>query len=70
MSPTRVVVGYDPEFESVGVYYNDTGAPVTRIDFWGNSELGRLERVETVKAATYWCVWYNYFPETDLNRAA
>jgi hypothetical protein len=24
--------------------------------------------VETVKAGAYWCVWINYFPETDLNR--
>ncbi|CAN0605191.1 unnamed protein product, partial [Ectocarpus sp. 12 AP-2014] len=37
-------------------------------DFWGHSDVGKLPRVETVKAATYWCVWANYFPETDLNR--
>lgn len=64
-----IVVAYDPQFESVGVYYNDSGSPVTSIDFWGESDRGKLARVETVKAATYWCVWVNYFPETDLNRA-
>ncbi len=63
-----IVVAYDPEFESVGVYYNDSGQPVTSIDFWGESDRGKLARVETVKAATYWCVWVNYYPETDLNR--
>ena len=63
----NIVVAYDPEFESVGVYYNDSDSPVTRIDFWGESDQGKLARVETVKAATYWCVWVNYFPETDLN---
>ena len=63
-----VVVAYDPEFESVGVYYNDSGAPVNSINFWGQSDRGKLARVETVKAATYWCVWANFFPETDLNR--
>ncbi len=63
-----VVVAYDPEFDSVGVYYNDTGAPVARVDFWGDSDRGRLSRVETVKAACYWCVWVNYYPDTDLNR--
>jgi len=63
-----IVVAYDPQFESVGVYYNDSGAPVTSIDFWGESDRGKLARVETVKAASYWFVWVNYFPETDLNR--
>jgi hypothetical protein len=65
-----IVVAYDPEFESVGVYYNDSGAPVSTINFWGESDQGKLPRVETVKAATYWFVWVNYFPETDLNRLA
>lgn len=63
-----IVVAYDPEFESVGVYYNDSGSPVSQINFWGESDRGQLSRVETVKAGTYWCVWVNYFPETDLNR--
>lgn len=65
-----IVVAYDPDFESVGIYYNDSGAPVSRVNFWGESDTGTLQRVETVKAATYWCVWFNYFPETDLNRLA
>lgn len=63
-----IVVAYDPRFESVGVYYNDSGAPVRSVNFWGDSDKGKLTRVETVKAATYWCVWANFFPETDLNR--
>lgn len=63
-----IVVAYDPEFESVGIYYNDSGKPVSRINFWGESDQGKLPRVESVKAALYWCVWVNYFPETDLNR--
>ena len=65
-----IVVAYDPGFDSVGVYYNDYGAPVTTVNFWGESDRGQLSRVETVKAATYWCVWANFFPETDLNRLA
>ncbi|RLA39284.1 MAG: hypothetical protein DRR42_27450 [Gammaproteobacteria bacterium] len=63
-----IVVAYDPDFESVGVYYNDSGMPVASINFWGESDRGKLARVETVKAASYWFVWVNYFPETDLNR--
>jgi hypothetical protein len=63
-----IVVAYDRQYQSVGVYYNDTGAPVASINIWGESDRGKLARVETVKAGTYWCVWFNYFPETDLNR--
>jgi Protein of unknown function (DUF3179) len=63
-----IVVAYDPQFESVGVFYNDSGSPVTSVDFRGESDQGKLARVETVKAGSYWCVWVNYFPETDLNR--
>ena len=63
-----IVVAYDPQFESVGVYYNDSGAAITSVNFRGESDRGRLTRVETVKAGTYWFVWVNYFPETDLNR--
>jgi hypothetical protein len=65
-----IVVAYDPDFESIGVYYNDSGAPVAWVNFWGESDRGKLSRVETVKAASYWCVWANFFPETDLNRLA
>ncbi|MEH6607577.1 MAG: DUF3179 domain-containing (seleno)protein [Pseudomonadales bacterium] len=64
-----IVCAYDSHYESMGIYYNDSGAPVSEIDFWGESDRGKLQRVETVKAAAYWCVWVNYFPETDLNRA-
>ena len=63
-----IVVAYDPEFKSVGVYYNDSDQAVSEINFWGESDQGKLQRVETVKAGLYWCVWVNYYPETDLNR--
>ncbi|MAG34381.1 MAG: hypothetical protein CL908_26190 [Deltaproteobacteria bacterium] len=63
----RVVVAYDPEFESLGVFYNETDGPIRNIDFWGESDQGRLARVENLKPGAYWCVWVNYFPETKLN---
>jgi hypothetical protein len=66
----EIVAAFDPEYESVGIWYNDSGNPVICIDFWGDSDQGKLQRVETVKAATYWCVWVNFFPETDLNRSS
>lgn len=66
----NVVVAWDDSHESLGVFYNDTSAPVDAINIFGESNGHTLERVETVKAGAYWCVWANYFPETDLNREA
>lgn len=64
-----VIVAWDPKYESIGAFYNDTGKPIDQVDFWGNvGDNIQLERIETLKAEIYWCVWFNYFPETDLNR--
>ena len=63
-----VVVSYDPVFESVGVWYNDSGVQITRIDFFGQSDNGRLSRVETLRSGMFWHVWVEFFPETDINR--
>ena len=65
-----IVVAWDPIYESLGVYFNDSGAPVTRIDFFGNSDQGRLQRVESLKAGLFWHVWVEFFPHTDINRTA
>lgn len=65
-----VVVVYDTDYDSIGAYYNDTGALITEIDFFGDTELGRLQRVETLKAGVYWFIWCNFFSQTDLNRAS
>ena len=64
-----VVVAYDQDYDSIGVFYNDTGVPVEQIDFFGDTHHGRLSRVETLKAGLYWFIWCNFFPKTDLNRA-
>ncbi len=64
-----VVVAYHENFDSVGMYYNDTGAPVTQVEFGGLAGDGKLPRLETMKAEAYWVVWQNFFPQTDVNRA-
>ncbi|MDJ0812294.1 MAG: DUF3179 domain-containing (seleno)protein [Woeseiaceae bacterium] len=65
-----VVIAYDAEYESLGVYYNLTGEEIRNIDFFGVVGSGAvLPRVETVKAGAFWVVWANFFPDTDLNRA-
>ena len=63
-----VVVAWDPRYESLGVWYNDTGAPVAEIDFFGETPVGRLERVDVLKPGLFWHVWAEFFPHTDINR--
>ena len=65
-----LAVSIDPKFESLGVWYNDSGHRVTRCDFWGNSDQGKLERVETLKPGLFWHVWVEFFPHTDINRVS
>lgn len=62
-----IVACYDPNYESVNIWYNDSGKPIKKVDFFGKSDQGDLKRVETVKAGLYWFVWINYFPESQLN---
>ena len=63
-----IVVSYDNEYESLGIFYNDTGKQITRINFFGESDQGKLKRVETVRAGSFWLGWANFFPQTDINR--
>jgi len=63
-----LVVSWDPRFESLGIWYNDTGHDVTEIDFFGNTPNGQLKRVESVKPGLFWHVWVEFFPHTDVNR--
>jgi hypothetical protein len=63
-----IVFAWDPVFESLGAWYNDSGVPVGRIDFYGNSDQGNLLRVERLKAGLFWHVWSEFYPHTDINR--
>jgi hypothetical protein len=64
-----VVIAYDKEYQSLGVYYNFTGGDVKEINFFGQTDTGvTLPRVESLKAGAYWIVWANFFPNTDINR--
>ena len=64
-----LVVAWDPLHESLGVFYNEGGEPVTEIDFFGNTPTGRLDRVETLRPGMFWHVWAEFFPHTDINRS-
>ncbi|WP_299985547.1 DUF3179 domain-containing (seleno)protein [uncultured Ruegeria sp.] len=63
-----IVVSLDPKYESLGVWYNDSGHPITQCDFWGKTDQGQLHRVETLRAGVFWHVWSEFFPSTDVNR--
>lgn len=65
----HIVVAYDKDFESLGIWHNASTIPVTRIDFFGQSDQGQLPRVETLKPGMFWHVWAEYFPHTDINRS-
>jgi hypothetical protein len=63
-----IVLAWDPIYESLGAWYNESGLPIERIDFFGNSEQGNLVRVETLKSGMFWHVWSEFYPNTDINR--
>ena len=63
-----LVVAWHPRYESLGAWYNDTGKPVTDIDFFGNTPAGQLKRVEALRPGLFWHVWVEFFPNTDINR--
>jgi hypothetical protein len=64
----KIVLAWDPVYESLGAWYNDSGGPIKRIDFFGNTEQGRLSRVEKLKAGMFWHVWSEFYPRTEINR--
>lgn len=65
-----LVIAWDPIYESLNVWVNDTGAPVTEIDFFGKTPDRQLQRSPDVKAGLFWHVWAEFFPHTDINRLA
>ena len=64
----KIVVAWDPIYESIGAYYKKTDASIKKIDFFGNSDQGQLPRVETLKSGMFWHVWAEFFQHTDINR--
>lgn len=65
-----LVVAWDPRYESLGVWYNDTSEPVPKIDFFGNTPAGQLKRVEALRPGLFWHVWAEFFPHTDIDRVS
>jgi hypothetical protein len=66
----KIVVTWDPVYESIGAWYNDSGTPIKQIDFFGKSDQGGLTRVETLRPGMFWHVWVEFYQQTDINRLA
>ena len=66
----NIVVAWDPVYESIGAWYNDSGSPIKQIDFFGQSDQGSLTRVETLRPGMFWHVWVEFYQQTDINRLA
>ena len=62
----KIVVAYDADFDSVGAFY--TSDNVKSVDVYGNSEIGKLDRVETFQSEVIWGVWQHFMTDTDINR--
>lgn len=56
------------KLDIIGLWFTDTGAPIRQVDFFGQSDRGQLQRVETFKPGMFWHVWAEYFPHADVNR--
>lgn len=63
-----VVVYYDKALDTVAVYYNPDGVEVAHVDPFGQSDRGKLQRVESLKSGIFWFIWYEFNKHTDLNR--
>lgn len=64
-----LVILYDETYDSVAAYYNDTGTAIGYVNLFGESDQGHLRRVETLKSAVFWFIWYDFNKSTDVNRA-
>jgi hypothetical protein len=65
-----LVISWDPIYESLGAWYNDSGSEISHVDFFGESDKGKLERVESLKPGLFWHVWVEFFQDTDINRVS
>lgn len=65
----KIVVHWDDDYQSLGIWFNETDSDVTKLDFFGNSNVGTLKRVENVKSGCFYGMWFNFFPNTDVNRS-
>ena len=65
----KIIVQWDDDYESLGIWYNDFDSTATEMDFFGRSDLGQHKRVEHVKAGLFYAMWLNFYPSTDVNRA-
>lgn len=60
-----VVLIYNMEFDTLGVFQRDPDIEITQVDIYGNSPTGRLVRVPSHNGV-FWMVWAHFFPDTKV----
>ncbi|MFT7174376.1 MAG: hypothetical protein ACJAUG_000365 [Halioglobus sp.] len=63
-----IVIYSDSEYDSLVAFYNPSGSDVLKVDLFGESDKGVLQRVETLKSKIFWFIWRDFYKQTDLNR--
>ena len=64
----HLLLAWFPEYETLGVFKNQDNTSldnVVEIDPYGNTENGKLERIQTYPGVL-WMIWSHWFPETKL----
>lgn len=60
-----IVLSYNTEFDTLGVFRRDADIEVTEVDVYGNSSGGKLARVPSYNGV-FWMVWSHFFPDTRV----
>ncbi len=60
-----IVLSYNIEYDTLGVFQRDSDVEVTEVDIYGNSPASKLARVPSYNGV-FWMVWSHFFPETRV----
>ena len=60
-----LVLRFDVDYETLGVFYRKTADEVQDVDIFGNTRSGRLSRVP-VHNGVFWMVWSHFYPDTQV----
>ncbi len=62
----KIVLAHIEDYDTIAAFHADD--EINQIDLFGNSNAGKLARVNSFRSKVYWGVWQHYFPGTALNR--
>ena len=62
---TPIVLRFDAELDTLGIFYRKGDSEVMEIDVYGNTPEGKLQRVPSFNGV-FWMVWSHFYPNTSL----